>query len=226
MWVCVCVCACLCLSSSLPHHLFFRFAELDMDTHTQTQARAHTHTSHLSAAQDPELLSLWFKVKEMQQVNWTLRGQRSLITLFLHTQKKNGLLFFYSFLLYDSDDRDISLICLSQASHLVPSDLCHFLLSDRKSSPWRHREKNACHCCSDVTCRLQCVNEAHLFVYLKCATMLPRRGGYYPHYLVMKSSVDGHITDLSCPLCLCDWWRCTHRPIPHQTIPSLTAWNL
>ena len=62
----------------------------------------HVHTCtqtiyHLP--ETPELLSLWSKVKEMQQVNWSLRGQLCLISLFLHLrwgsfrQKKADVLF-------------------------------------------------------------------------------------------------------------------------------------
>lgn len=124
LYVCVCfpsVCVALCLS------ICFRFCELDIDA-LRACTCTHAHTNHLSPAQDPELLSLGFKVKEMQQVKWSVRGQRSLIPLLL--------LFF---ILHDGDDRDITLIRLRQGSSLlgslsshVSSDPCHFLLSHRK----------------------------------------------------------------------------------------------
>lgn len=73
-----------CFTVCLAHCLSICLGIIFVNTvwaHTQTQAHAHMHTNHSSPAQDSEL-SLRFKVKEMQQVNWSLRGQQGLISLF------------------------------------------------------------------------------------------------------------------------------------------------
>lgn len=77
-------CVCVCGRARAPTRvcvaqipsICYVFCELDVDTKA-----GHIHTNHSSQAQKPELLLLWFKVKEMQQVNWSRRGQRRLISL-------------------------------------------------------------------------------------------------------------------------------------------------
>lgn len=94
---CVCVLY-LCLSSSDPLHLFSHLWIRCGHTHAHAHMHTCTQTIH-HLPKTPDLLSLWSKVKEMQQVNWSLRGQQHLISLFLHPraerlrQKKAGVLF-------------------------------------------------------------------------------------------------------------------------------------
>lgn len=131
--VCVCVRVCfasVCLAPCLS--ICFRFCELDMDTQRDTFMCTHAHKPFITCPRPWIIISVWFKVKEMQQVNWSLRGQRSLITLFF----RNRLERWSNCLFCDSEDRDISLIHLWHACHHIPSDPCHFLLSNRKLSSW------------------------------------------------------------------------------------------
>ena len=107
-----------------------------------------------------------------------------------------------------SDRRPLPQLRLS----LVPSDPCHFQLSKKKQFLSAHL-CTRCHTVrlslllkhtsSSLTGSFHCLLYVAL-VCLKSAWMFLSRGGCYSHYLVMKSSVDGHITYLSCPLCLCD----------------------
>ncbi len=150
-------------------------------------------------------------------------------------QKEVGVFIFFKAVLIETFpwlifDRPLTSLLLTRVTSCCPTG------SSPHGSSLHCCRENACHCCSNVTlphwrharaCICECVFlvwirtlkvvGACMFVELKPAWVFAHRAGYYPHYLVMKSSVDGHITDLSCPLCLCDWWRCTHRPIPHYT---------